>query len=129
MPAVGGDRLPSHHALHVPPDCSGCSWQLWPSEPGAQHQPHVHRLTGTITDVYSCGSYYKGLSVRLFFFMLCCQMVPVIKQSSKFFESQLAEQCDVTGELASAIVTVKEKQDDSCLRRSDRWPTALLFKH
>ena len=52
VPAVGGDRLFAHHALHVPPDSGGCSRQLWPAEPGAQHQPHLHRLTG---EIMSCG--------------------------------------------------------------------------
>lgn len=33
----------------------------------------------------------KDYQSRLFFFMLCCQMPPVIKQSSKLFESPLAE--------------------------------------
>lgn len=49
VPAVSGDRLPAHHALHVPPDCSGCSWQLRPAEPGAQHQPHLHWPTGEMS--------------------------------------------------------------------------------
>lgn len=51
VPAVGGDRLPAHHALHVPPDRSGCSRQLRSAEPGAQHQPDLHRPAGEITDV------------------------------------------------------------------------------
>lgn len=51
VPAVGGDGLPTHDALHLPPDCSGSSWQFWPAEPGAQHQPHVHWPAGEITRV------------------------------------------------------------------------------
>lgn len=51
VPAVGSDRLPAHHALHLPPNRSGCSRQLRPAEPGAQHQPHLHWPFGEITRV------------------------------------------------------------------------------
>lgn len=46
VPAVGRDRLPTHNALHVPPDSGGGSGQLWASESGAEHQPDVHRTAG-----------------------------------------------------------------------------------
>ena len=46
VPPVGGDRLPTHNALHVPPDRGGRGRQLWAAEPGAEHQPDVHRAAG-----------------------------------------------------------------------------------
>lgn len=65
VPAVGGDRLPAHHALHVPPDRSGCSRQLRPAEPGAQHQPHLHWPTGERTNALSCGLYAQTHTGRI----------------------------------------------------------------
>lgn len=51
MPAVSGDRFPANNALHLPPDCRGCSWKFWLAEPGTQYQPDLHRAAGKRTKV------------------------------------------------------------------------------
>lgn len=59
MPAAGGDRLPANNALHLPPDCRGCSWKFWLAEPGTQYQPDLHRAAGEKTKVLDlCGGLF-----------------------------------------------------------------------
>lgn len=84
VPAVGGDRFPANNALHLPPDCRGCSWKFWLAEPGTQHQPDLHRTAGEKTKVqdlwwgYAIASFRHTLKMKhrakMYFVELCYQI-------------------------------------------------------